>query len=196
MNGERLLAKDAGKPARGVRALLFADVRGFTKMDERECVRFFRTFHKGVQENVLSGHSRNILLQNTWGDALHAVVDDIAEAGRIALDLQDWMRETDWAGHGLAHPPTLRVGLHAGVVTRVEDPIIRGFNYIGRNTSKAARIEPIAFEGQVFASGAYAALLELENPPDLVLEYAGVKTLPKGAGDLPVFMLARRMGTP
>ncbi len=196
MSAERLVAKDAGKPARGVRALLFADVRGFSKMDERECLLFFRIFHKGIQEDVLSAHSGHILVQNTWGDALHVVADDLAEAGRIALDLQDWMRNTDWTGHGLARPPTLRVGLHAGVVTRVEDPVIRGFNYIGRNTSMAARIEPIAFEGQVFASGAYAALLALENPPDLALEYAGVKTLPKGAGELPVFMLSRRRAAP
>lgn len=192
MNDVQPVAKDAAQPARGVRALLFADVRGFSRMDERECLLFFRTFHAGIAKDVLAPRAGAILVQNTWGDALHVVMGDLAEAGRLALDLQDWMAREDWAGHGLKRPPTLRVGLHAGVVTRVEDPVVRGFNYIGRNTSKAARIEPIAFEGQVFASGAYAALLALENPPDLALEYAGVKTLPKGAGELPVFMLSRK----
>lgn len=196
MNGSRLVARDEGKPARGIRALLFADVRGFSRMDERECLRFFRAFHRGIAEEVLAKRAGAILAQNTWGDALHAVVGDPAEAGRLALDLQDWMRNEDWAGRGLARAPTLRVGLHAGLVTRVEDPVAGGFNYIGRNTSKAARIEPIAFEGQVFASGAYAALLALENPPDLVLEYAGVRDLAKGAGRMPVFMLSRRGGLP
>ena len=196
MTADRLHPRDADRPARGVRAILFADVRSFSKMDERECLCFFRCFHRGIEECVLAPRAENVLVQNTWGDALHVVMDNLAEAGRLALDLQEWMGHEDWGAHGLERAPTLRVGLHAGVVTRVEDPVIRAFNYIGRNTSKAARIEPIAFEGQVFASGAYAALLAVENPPDLVLEYAGVRMLPKGAGEMPVFMLSRGGGRP
>lgn len=196
MNEDRTGVKTAAGPARGVRALLFADVRGFSRMSERDCLRFFQVFHRGVAKEVLAKRAEKILVQNTWGDALHVVTDDLAEAGRLALDLQEWMGNTDWSGLGLERAPTLRVGLHAGVVTRMEDPVIHGFNYIGRNTSKAARIEPIAFEGQVFASGAYAALLALENPSDLALEYVGIRPLPKGAGEMAVFLLAKRGTVP
>lgn len=192
MNTDCLVSKDAGKPVRGVRALLFADVKGFSKMPERDGLEFCRRFHAGVAERVLNPRAGQILMQNTWGDALHVVMEDLAEAGRLALDLQDWMAAQDWREAGFESVPRLRVGLHAGVVTRIPDPIIRAFNYTGRNTSRAARIEPIAFEGQVFASGPYAALLALENPPDLVLEYAGMRTMPKNAGTIPVFILSAR----
>lgn len=192
MNAGRFTPKDADKPARGVRALLFADVKSFSKMRERDGLAFCRRFHAGVAERVLKPREGHILAQNTWGDALHVVVDDLPEAGRLALDLQDWMAERDWLGAGFESVPKLRVGLHAGVVTRIPDPIIRAFNYTGRNTSRAARIEPIAFEGQVFASGPYAALLALENPPDLALDYVGLRALPKGAGTIPVFALVRK----
>lgn len=194
MNTPPLVPKDPDKPARGIRALLFADVKGFSKMRERDGLEFFRRFHAGVEERVLEPRAARILVRNTWGDALHVVTENLAEAGRLALDLQDWISSQDWLAAGFEAEPKLRVGLHAGVVTRIPDPIIRAFNYTGRNTSRAARIEPIAFEGQVFASAPYAALLALENPPDLALEYVGLRTLPKAAGELAVFVLLRRPG--
>lgn len=190
MNGEY---EPANNSERAVRALMFADVKAYSKYSERDCVTFRRLFHYGVARDVIAPHSRSILAQNTWGDALHVVTDDIAEAGRIALELQNWIADADWESAGMSLRPQLRVSLHAGLVTRVADPIAGGFGYAGRNTSKAARIEPIAFEGQVFASGAYAALLALENPPDMALDYVGRRTLPKGAGTIPVFRLSRTL---
>ena len=190
MNGQKNV-KD--QLERAVRALLFADVKAYSKYSERDCVTFRRLFHAGVARAVIAPHAGAVLSQNTWGDALHVVTEDIAEAGRLALDLQDWMENADWVGAGMSLRPKLRVSLHAGLVTRVPDPIAGGFGYAGRNTSKAARIEPIAFEGQVFASGAYAALLALENPRDMTLDYVGRRTLPKGAGTIPVFRLSRTL---
>ena len=192
MNGTTSVPKDVDSPERGIRALLFADVRAYTRMSERDCLLFCRRFHAGVAHDVLAPRTDRILVRNTWGDALHVVMEDLAEAGRLALDLQDWMAAEDWGGDGLSVTPKLRVALHAGVVTRVPDPITGGFNYVGHNTSRAARIEPIAFEGQVFASGAYAALLASESPSDLALDYVGTRLLPKGAGTIPVFLLSRK----
>lgn len=186
--------RDPDAPVRSVRVLLFADVKGFSRLSEKDCLRFRRRFHAGVASEVLAPRGEFVLAQRTWGDALHVVLSDLAEAGRLALDLQDWMAAEDWAADGLESVPRLRVALHAGVVTRVPDPISPGYDYVGRNTSRAARIEPIAFEGQVFVSGAYAALLAPENPPDLHLEYVGVRELPKGAGSMPVFLLVRVCG--
>lgn len=179
-------------PARAVRALLFADVKGYSKMSERDCLAFRRDFHAGIERELLAPRSGLILAQGTWGDAVHIVMDDLPEAGRLALDLQEWMAGQDWAAIGMAVSPMLRVALHAGVVTRIPNPISGGFDYVGRCTSRAARIEPITCEGQVYCSGAYAALLAIDNPPDLALEYVGMKTLPKDAGTIPVFVLMRR----
>ncbi len=180
---------DAG-PKRAVRALLFADVKGYSQFSERDCILFRKILHECVARDVIAPHAAAILAKNTWGDALHIVLDGLAEAGRLALDLQCWMKRMDWGREGLSLVPRLRVSLHAGLVTRLPNAISGGFDYVGRNTSRAARIEPITYEGQVFASGAYAALLALENPPDIVLDYVGIRQLPKGAGAIPVFLLS------
>ncbi len=177
---------------RAIRALLFADVKGYSKMSERDCLAFRRRFHSGIAHDLLAPRSRLILAQSTWGDAVHIVMDDLAEAGRLALEIQEWMSAQDWSDIGLSAAPRLRVALHAGVVTRIPNPISGSFDYVGRCTSRAARIEPITCEGQVYCSGAYAALLALENPRDLAFEYVGMKTLPKDAGTIPVFVLMRR----
>ena len=176
---------------RTIKALLFSDVKGFSKMSERDCLLFCRHFHTGIQNDVLSQYADSIILQNTWGDALHVVLEDLTKAGNLALDLRDWMTQHDWIGDGLSTELKIRIALHAGVVTKVPDPIIKAFNYIGRNTSRAARIEPITFEGQVFVSGAYAALLALEHDTNLSCEYVGTRELPKNAGTLAVYLLNR-----
>ena len=174
---------------RSIKALLFSDVKGFSKMTDRECLAFCKNFHSGVQRDVLSKYDSEIALKNTWGDALHVVINDIVKAGHLALELRDWVSEFDWIGAGLSSNLQIRIGLHAGVVSHVEDPIISDFNYIGRNTSKAARIEPITFEGQVFVSQAYASLLAIEPGHNLVCDYVGIRELPKQAGSLKVYML-------
>lgn len=176
---------------RSIKALLFSDVKGFSKMTERECLAFCKAFHTGVQKNVLSRYDSKITLKNTWGDALHVVMDDIAAAGHLALDLRDWILTHDWVADGLNDKIQIRIGLHAGVVSQIPDPIINGFNYIGRNTSKAARIEPITFEGQVFVSRAYAALLALEKDSGLICDYIGKRELPKKSGIVSVYLLHR-----
>lgn len=174
---------------RSIKALLFSDVKGFSKMSERECLAFCKAFHTGVQNNVLTKYDDKIILKNTWGDALHVVMDDLVAAGHLALDLRDWMENHDWVADGLPSKLKIRIGLHAGVVSQVPDPIINDFNYIGRNTSKAARIEPITFEGQVFVSRAYAALLELERDSGLLCDYVGRRALPKQSGYIHAYIL-------
>ena len=61
-----------------------------------------------------------------------------------------------------------------------------------RNTSKAARIEPITYEGQVFVSQAYAALLAAEIQDELTCEYVGIRELPKKSGALKIYLLKRK----
>lgn len=178
---------------RTVKALLFSDIKGFSRLSERGCLLFCRHFHSGVQKDVLSRYADSIILQNTWGDALHVVMNDITKLGNLALDLRDWMEQYDWIGAGLSAKLKIRIALHAGVVTKVPDPIIRAYNYIGRNTSRAARIEPITFEGQVFVSRAFAALLALEHDTNLSCDYVGRRELPKKAGTIAVYLLHRKM---
>ncbi len=178
---------------RSIKTLLFSDIKGFSKMSERECFLFCKTFHSGIHRDILSKYAPDILLQNTWGDALHLVFDNPIVAGHLALDLCEWVRTYDWKALGLRNPIDIRISLHVGVVTKIPDPILQNYNYAGRNTSKAARIEPITFEGQVFVSGTYAALLSVHKNHTLTCDYVGVRQLPKNAGSLQVYLLRRRV---
>lgn len=179
---------------RQINALLFSDLKGFSRMSERDCLAFCSSFYKGVNESVLCDFRRHVLTQNTWGDALHVVVDDVVAAGRLALRLRDWTNTYDWKALGIAQKLQVRIGLHAGVVTKVPDPIIQAYNYVGKNTSKAARIEPITFEGQVFVSEPFAALLALRRGCGLACEYVGVRELHKTGGSIRVYMLRHDLG--
>jgi class 3 adenylate cyclase len=58
---------------------------------------------------------------------------------------------------------------------------------VGRHTNLAARIEPIAEEGQVYSSGEFASLATVEGAPGVEFDYMGQKPLPKKAGVIPVF---------
>ncbi len=176
---------------RSIKALLFSDMKGFSHMTERDCVIFCQNFFSGVQQHVLAKYDDGIILQNTWGDALHVVLDDVVTAGRIALDLRDWVAEYDWIGAGMKSAPKIRIGLHAGVVSKIDDPITGSFNFVGHNTSKTARIEPITNEGQIFVSQPFTALLALRTDHDMTCEYVGMKVLPKKFGTISVYLLNR-----
>lgn len=177
---------------RAIKAILFADLSGYSRMDEKSCLEFSRNFYSGVNDEILSKYADCINLKNTWGDAIHLILNDAAKAGYLALELQSWTARFDWARIGIKTVPQLRVALHAGVVSKVYDPILETDNYIGRSTSKAARIEPITAEGQVFVSEAFAAFVALRPDSGLVCEYVGTRTLPKNSGELAVYLLSRK----
>ena len=89
---------------------------------------------------------------NTWGDGLFFVFNGVEDAGRFALDLRDLVINTDWVELGLPRQLSIRIGVHAGPVYVNFDPVVREISFTGAHVSRAARIEPITHEGEVFAS--------------------------------------------
>jgi class 3 adenylate cyclase len=59
-------------------------------------------------------------------------------------------------------------------------------------TYRAARIEPITEEGQIFVSEHFAALVEAEGISDFQCDYVGEKDLPKKSGTIRAHILRRR----
>ena len=55
--------------------------------------------------------------------------------------------------------------------------------------NRAARIEPVAEEGQIFASDAFAALAAITKTSNFLCDYAGTRKLPKGAGMISTFLV-------
>jgi class 3 adenylate cyclase len=190
-----------------VKSMLFADIVGYSKLTEKVIADFVEVFmHRLSVLLATSPHAPRSV--NTWGDAIYAVFDFSQDAGLFALSLTKMIRdgEEEWKKKGLIYlehdgeknevvkrPLNIRVGLHTGPVLAHYNPVLRQLGYTGSHVSRAARIEPIAERGEVYASEEFAAMAELSkeignrNPgvekqrrEGFVCEYAGSKSLAKG----------------
>lgn len=185
-------------PPRKVRYLLFADVVGFSKLPEHAVPRYITHFLGGVAR-LLDTEGFRPLARNTWGDAIYLVYDSLTVAAKAALALQHWCKGESWHALLKVRRSTqlkLRLGLHAGPVFEMKDPVIGQDCFMGRNTSLAARLEPIAEEGQILASEEFAALAALRGNHSFRLEYVGIRPLPKQSGSHAVYLLLPGSSTP
>ena len=174
-----------------IRGLLFADVRGFSKLSEEEIPLFVQHF-LGVVAAELARTTQAPILTNTWGDGLYFVFEGVRATGEFALALCEAVRTTDWMALGFRHELGLRIGLHAGPVYACIDPVTGRPNYLGVHVSRAARIEPITPPGEVYASGAFAALARSEEVRDFSCVYVGQTPQAKSYGTFPTYVVHRR----
>jgi class 3 adenylate cyclase len=185
----------AGHPAfePEIVGLLFGDVRGFSRLTEEQIPPFV-THVLGAVAAELARWPNPPLMANTWGDGLYLVFPSVRETGAFGLQLSEAMRGVDWAAWGLPADLGLRIGLHTGPVYSCLDPVTGRRNYIGAHVSRAARIEPIAPPGEVYASGAFAALARAEQVREFVCAYVGQTPHAKGYGTFPTYVVHRRRG--
>jgi class 3 adenylate cyclase len=176
--------------AQEIRALLFADAVGFSKLGETEVPLFVRHF-LGLVGKLVQEFSPAPLMKNTWGDGLYFVFPDVRSAGRFALELRDRIHATRWDEKGL-RSLELRIGLHAGPVYRCVDPVTERENYIGAHVSRAARIEPITPPGYVYASQPFAALAAAEKELEFKCDYVGQTAMAKNYGTFPTYVVRYR----
>jgi class 3 adenylate cyclase len=190
-----------------VKTMLFADIVGYSKLPETVMQAFVDHF-MGKISGLLASSADAPRSINTWGDALYAVFDYTHQAGNFALALARMVLEgePEWLKNGLFYeeldgegrtkvqkPLNIRIGLHTGPVLVHYNPVLRQVSYTGTHVSRAARIEPIATPGEVYASEEFAAMSELasdfnhRNPGSsgtshsaFVCEFVGTRPLAKG----------------
>lgn len=172
--------------------MLFADVVGFSKLPDASFAGFMSEFLVEA-DHVLSAPGHSAIVRNTWGDAIFAVFEQPRPAARAALALQRMVAATAWHERfRIAKDRAqlrLRIGLHAGPVHEGYDAITRCPTYMGMHINLAARIEPVAEEGHVYASGEFAAMATVDGGTEFQFDYVGQRPLPKNAGVIPVFRL-------
>jgi hypothetical protein len=184
-------ATDADAPPRRVVALLFADFKGFSKLDDIGLL----AFRRGVMPRVaatLARYDAEILHRNTWGDGLHIVFSGVMSAAHCALDLQDAINAIDLTETELSLSPQLRVGMHVGPVFALHDPVLDEAGFVGTHITRTARIEPRTPEGSVYVTNQFAALLALEDRTALACDYVGHIPTAKDYGVFPMYVLRRR----
>ncbi len=174
-----------------IMALLFGDVKGYSKLKENQMSPFVRYFLGGVAE-LEAKSAYKPMAKNTWGDGLYYVFQSVRDAGLFGLELCDFVEKTDWGKVGLPEDFNLRIGLHAGPVYRYLNPITGNVGYGGTHVSHAARIEPIAPPGKVYASREFAAIASSEGVGEFACDYVGQTPLAKGYGTFPTYHVRRR----
>jgi len=173
-----------------IRALLFADAQGYSKLTDDQIPRFVEHF-LGLVAKLASESAFKPLVVETWGDAVYFVFDIVRDAGRFALDLRDGVRNIDWVSLGLPKI-NLRVALHAGPVYLCTNPVTGRPACVGPHVSRAARIEPITPPGQVYASQEFVALAAADGVKELRCDYVGQTLMAKNYGTFPMYVVHRR----
>ncbi|HSH93466.1 MAG TPA: TRAFs-binding domain-containing protein, partial [Roseimicrobium sp.] len=98
-----------------IKAMIFADIVGYTKLSEVQIPSFVSNFLGKVAE-LMDSMNNPPIHRNTWGDAVCCVFDHVSDAGTFALNMRDLVRGTDWRQYGLPNGLNIRIALHAGPV--------------------------------------------------------------------------------
>lgn len=155
---------------RGLKAMIFADVRGFGTLNEVQVPVFLDHVLRPLAERVeKQGHHVKHL--NTWGDGLFLVLDSVDAAAEVALAMQACFREIDLKAIGLPEYLALRIGGHYGPVHELDDPILGQPGVFGTEVSLAARIEPVTVPGSIYVSEPFACALAASTANIFRCEY-------------------------
>jgi class 3 adenylate cyclase len=178
-------------PPRKVRAIMFGDFHGFSRLNDGQMLTFYDHVMDRVA-SVLDKYTNELVTRNTWGDGLFLVFSDLGCAARCALELQSELAYLDFHSLGLPASLGLRLGLDAGAVFEVRDPILKSASFTGSHINRTARLEPNTPPGEVYVTEAFAALVTLLEQRDFLCEYVGMMKTPKNYGRLRTYLLRRR----
>lgn len=172
---------------RALRAILFADFAGFSRLRE-SVLPTFASEVLGRVAGVLANHEQSICARNTWGDGVFVVLRSATAAAALAAELQQALRPVDEAMLG-AEGMGMRISVHFGPVYQAQDPVTHSTTCFGREVNCAARIEPVTPVGGVYLTQTLAAMLALEAPDRFDLCYVGRLDLAKDYGKIPLYRL-------
>jgi class 3 adenylate cyclase len=180
-----------GAVRRGIVAMLFADLVGYSRLEEEQFPSYVRGYLGALAAQLKSVRGRPIF-KNIWGDAILFVFSDVLAAADYAMGLRDLVRGTAWNEKGLPQGLAIRIGLHVGPVYYAREPVLGRLNFFGTHVNQAARIEPITSPGNVYASEQFAAFLLWRPDSRLDCRYVGEIVLPKEFGSYPIYHLRRQ----
>lgn len=176
-------------------AILFSDVRGYSKLCDRDILWYFNELQP-VLATVINEFKDEIKHLDTWGDAIFLVTEKASTAAKIAIALNNALAEIDQSNVDLAEPLLMRIGLHFGPVYKVYDHLRQCFTYSSHDVTKTARIEPVTPPGEIFGSEPFVAMLELEGEGWANFEYAGTISSAKNFGAFRMFHIRAKYKPP
>ncbi len=186
-----IIQASATPAGRTIKSLLFADVKGFSRLPEEYFPIFFTTF-LGLVPKTLREIGVMPLELSSRGDGLYAVFATPEEAALFAITLSNAVGALDWLAMGLPVDTHVRIALHAGPVFAAVDPVTDKLAHYGTHVTRAARIEPIVVPGQVLVTEPFAAVLASRPAGDFSCDLVGTEPLAKGYGAARLYRLRRK----
>ena len=172
-------------------AILFADIRGYGKLSDRDIIWYFNVLQPRLAR-AIDKFRPEIQHLDTWGDAIFLVTEKASTAARIAVEFNAAIAETDQSGLELDEPLLMRIGLHYGPVYKLYDHLAQCYTYSSNDVTKTARIEPVTPPGEIFGTEPFVAILELEGERWASFEYAGTISSAKNYGAFRMFHIRTR----
>jgi hypothetical protein len=176
--------------SRAMKAMLFADVKGFGSLRDDQIPAFFETV-MGQMAKAVDGLDIGPRHIETWGDGLFLVFNQPIDAALAALALQEAHRALDLRALGLPRGLGLRIGGHYGPVHLGANPLTKAPSVVGAHVVVAARIEPDVAPGSACVSEALAGALAIFHGDRVRCGYVGRTQGRKGFPATPIFNLTR-----
>jgi len=178
---------------RVIRAILFGDVKGFSRLRDDQVPRFERHILRAVADAV-APHEATLRYRNTWGDGLFLAFDDPHAAAAAALAIQAGVSAAARGAAAAGLPPDLQLRLagHLGPTYDGFDPLRRESSVIGAHVTRAARLEPVTPSGAIYLTEPFAAALALEPRAGIATIYVGRRPMAKDYGELRLYRLERQ----
>ncbi|HEX2861155.1 MAG TPA: hypothetical protein VHN79_05930, partial [Lacunisphaera sp.] len=168
------------------RSMVFLDVVGYGQLDEARVTCFQQEILPRIAQFLHTLAAPPMFVQ-AWGDALYLGFSGVREGGVGVLALRRFFTSIPWQQHGFDKPLKLRTAIHSGPVLTMTDPFSGSLYFTGTVVSRAARIEPLTDEDQIFCSDAFAAVAAALGVREFSMTFAGTYLLPKNAGEEPLF---------
>jgi class 3 adenylate cyclase len=183
--------RSGGNPVwsgRTVRAIVFGDVQGFSRISEAQHAAFLETVLGGFADALatLDGH---VDYAETAGDGLYLVLSDVVAAVRACHALHESLDPRRLAAAGLPASLALRLSAHVGPVFHGLDRVIDRQKFFGKEVIRTARIEPVTPPGETYVTEQFASVLYCETGTAYDCEYVGHQPMAKGFGECRMYSL-------
>ena len=152
----------------GTVTLLFTDIEGSTRLweAEPEPMAIALRRHDAIMRAAIEAAAGYVF--KTVGDAFCAAFDNPQLAAEAVVAAQRALTAEEWP---TTSPIRVRMGLHTGVCEE------RDGDYFGPVVNRTARLEAVAYGGQVLVSGVTAELLSDALPVGVSLHDLGLHRL-------------------
>ena len=183
-------AEESSETVREIRYILFADIVGFSKLEEEQTPQFMHLLLQKMSAGLADYPRPGVL--NTWGDSIFAIYRNAKFTVEFAMKIQEIFSSTDWQKDGLPKDLNIRIALHAGPVFVGKDPLTHKINVYGSHINRTARMEPVALPGLIYASNQFSSALAAEDPESYLMQHVGIIQLAKNYGSQEVYLIERK----